>query len=227
MKNVTFFSVFVISALFLPACLRKKPKDNQKPIDSALDVNSTNDTIMISRDTITSTKNEEKEHSVTRKSIFDEDENDTNSDEIIIERELSRDNLLNSSTGEGISTYEKGVIGKNIGTVHFDFDVFQYIRRDEIKTIDDIIKNINNLLSQNKDISIMIRGHACNSAGSEKYNMQLSDRRALAIKEYFLKNTAISSENISAYGLGTAELIATGNKEQQAPNRRAEIYISY
>ena len=103
----------------------------------------------------------------------------------------------------------------------------QFIDKLSYKSINVLLKQINSLKEQNKDVAVTILGHSCNSAGSEKYNMQLSDRRALAIKEYILKHTSVYPERIFTYGLGTSEIICSGDKAQQAPNRRAEVYLSY
>src|SRR5205807_38061 len=68
-----------------------------------------------------------------------------------------------------------------------------------------------------------IEGHACNFDGSTEYNMMLSHRRAEKIANYFKKSGVKGEMHVK--GCGTTQLIVpAGNKEQQAPNRRVEIY---
>ena len=59
------------------------------------------------------------------------------------------------------------------------------ISNDELKKIED---EINQILSENKNSKLLIIGHACNSEGTEEYNMQLSDDRATAVKKILTKN---------------------------------------
>jgi outer membrane protein OmpA-like peptidoglycan-associated protein len=222
MKKSIFIPIVVISASFLTGCLRKKPKnitkiENDKTCESNNNLNHSCEC-----DTKSSHYDDNE---VIKKSIFDEEgEGDS---EIIIEREFPENTLTSSKGGKAIESINKAVVGKHIATLHFDFDVYKYIRREESAALDDIINTINSLKEQNKDVAVTILGHSCNSAGSEKYNMQLSDRRALAIKEYILKHTSVYPERIFTYGLGTSEIICSGDKAQQAPNRRAEVYLSY
>ena len=77
----------------------------------------------------------------------------------------------------------------------------------------------------NPNAKIIIEGHACNSCGSERYNLDLSNNRALAIKDKIIQNTSINADNISVFGCGTSHLIVHGGRSEQSPNRRVEIFI--
>ena len=224
MKNIKFFSFVTLASLLLPGCLKKKIKNPDKEQTNKLSIdNNENESIDFKRNTMQSHA-ENEDSSISRKSIFDE--NNEEDDEIIVEKHFANNSLYNAEGGKPIHENEECIATKNMGIVHFDFDVYQYIRKNEVGFLDAIIKKINILVQDKKDIKVMSRGHACNSAGSEKYNMQLSDRRAHAIKQYIIKNTNIDQDNISAFGLGSTELLVTGNKDEQAPNRRAEIFIT-
>ncbi len=75
----------------------------------------------------------------------------------------------------------------------------------------------------NKGYKISLEGHACDSAGSTEYNMMLSEDRAHAVADY-LREAGVKGE-FYITGHGCAHLIVpSGNREQQAPNRRVEIY---
>ncbi len=74
-----------------------------------------------------------------------------------------------------------------------------------------------------KGYRVSVEGHACDSAGSTEYNIMLSEDRARSVKEAFEKDGC--NGEILYVGYGCEHLIvATGDRSQQAPNRRCEIY---
>lgn len=74
-----------------------------------------------------------------------------------------------------------------------------------------------------KGYKISIEGHACDSAGSTEYNVMLSEDRARTVKEA-LEEKGVHGE-ILYVGYGCQHLIVpAGDKIQQTPNRRVEIY---
>jgi outer membrane protein OmpA-like peptidoglycan-associated protein len=76
-----------------------------------------------------------------------------------------------------------------------------------------------------KGYSLVVEGHACNSAGSSEYNLMLSERRAASIKNYFIDN-GVSKETIRTIGCGCEfpEVPRDGDRQAQAPNRRDVLY---
>ena len=74
-------------------------------------------------------------------------------------------------------------------------------------------------------IKIVVTGHACDFAGSEEYNLQLSDKRAKQMAEWIIHNTGIKEDDIIYFGCGTSRKVCDGGKEAQSANRRAEVYI--
>ncbi len=87
------------------------------------------------------------------------------------------------------------------------------------------INQIQREIDKNQNTTVIIEGHACNSCGSERYNLELSNNRAITIKNKILKNTSISPEKLSVFGCGTSHLIMHGGRVEQGPNRRVEIFI--
>lgn len=74
-----------------------------------------------------------------------------------------------------------------------------------------------------KGYKISVEGHACNSAGSTEYNMMLSEDRARAVADYLRKHGVVGE--IATIGHGSEHrIVESGTREQQAPNRRVEIY---
>ncbi len=84
------------------------------------------------------------------------------------------------------------------------------------------LDNIENILKKNPGLKIRIEGHT-DDIGSIKYNMDLSGKRAQAIKDYLI-DKGIDPLRITTTGLGYAQPIADNDTpEGRALNRRAEI----
>lgn len=86
------------------------------------------------------------------------------------------------------------------------------------------------LLTNYPMLNIKIIGHT-DALGSTVYNQRLSERRALAVKEYLISK-GISKERITAIGMGESHFIATNksengtdNPEGRKYNRRAEFNV--
>jgi OOP family OmpA-OmpF porin len=84
------------------------------------------------------------------------------------------------------------------------------------------LDNIENILKKNPGLKIRIEGHT-DDIGSMKYNIDLSGKRAQAIKDY-LVDEGIDPSRITTTGLGYAQPIADNDTpDGRALNRRAEI----
>ncbi|GJQ58871.1 MAG: hypothetical protein SCALA701_16720 [Candidatus Scalindua sp.] len=84
------------------------------------------------------------------------------------------------------------------------------------------LDNAINVLTRNEDLKIRIVGHTDN-IGSMDYNIDLSEKRANAIREYFVVK-GIDGSRITTTGVGFSEPIATNDTaEGRALNRRAEL----
>ena len=100
-------------------------------------------------------------------------------------------------------------------TVLFEYDMYEIADRylGDMRQLED-------LLTEYPDLNLVIEGHADN-VGSERYNMGLSERRALAVREY-LVNLGVSSARISIVAKGESEPVASNDTpEGRALNRRA------
>ncbi len=97
---------------------------------------------------------------------------------------------------------------------------------DELKPasfteLDKLVKN----LKENPSKTIKITGHTDN-IGDEDYNLELSKRRALAVKRY-LVSQSISPSRILTEGLGETQPKASNESERgRAMNRRIEVRFS-
>lgn len=114
--------------------------------------------------------------------------------------------------GEGILiTFDSGIL----------FDIDSYALKPETR------KNADKLavtLNKYDETLIKVLGHTDNT-GTEKYNAQLSDKRAAAVKDYLVSKD-VRSGRLSDIGYGETDPIATNETaEGRALNRRVEIVI--
>ena len=122
---------------------------------------------------------------------------------------------------------------ENFERVYFDFDNFA-LRDDQEeivqKNVDLAKKMLEQAIEDGEDPTLVISGHACSSAGSATYNLALSEKRALKLKQRFVE-AGVNEERIKIIGLGSEAPVfvngepLAGNREQQAPNRRDELRI--
>jgi len=86
------------------------------------------------------------------------------------------------------------------------------------------LENLTSSLKKNPETNVMIIGHTDNT-GTAEHNMDLSVRRAEAVKSYITDN-GIPSTRLTTQGKGETEPIADNNTAAgRAQNRRVEIVI--
>lgn len=140
------------------------------------------------------------------------------------------DSATNKKRLEDIIVFnEKGVSIRREGNnlilsmpelILFDFDKYEV--KEVIKPS---LATLARALKENKDIRIKIDGYT-DFIGSEGYNLELSVKRAKAIKTFLVSKGAIEN-NISIEGYGKQNPVATNSTEQgRSRNRRVEFIIS-
>jgi outer membrane protein OmpA-like peptidoglycan-associated protein len=86
------------------------------------------------------------------------------------------------------------------------------------------LQRLEKLLKDHENFRIEISGHTCNK-GPAEYNLDLSKRRAKAVKQYLIKN-GIDAGRIRVKGYGQTKPIETNNTpEGRSENRRVEFRI--
>lgn len=84
------------------------------------------------------------------------------------------------------------------------------------------------LIQTNPDAKFIIEGHT-DTIGNDRYNEELSLKRAGAVRDWLLEKLKIAATNIQAVGYGKSRPIpgvpTSGTPEEQALNRRVEIVI--
>jgi len=104
--------------------------------------------------------------------------------------------------------------------VQFDFD------KADIKSVyQPQFDEIAQILIESPDITMTVEGHTC-WIGTEEYNQGLSERRANAVKEKFVRDYGISADRIQTEGYGETRPIADNRTlEGRRKNRRAIAII--
>ena len=132
------------------------------------------------------------------------------------------------AVSDGQGAVSKAIVSVNVIKVHsIDLTKMHYVnfiyKKTELTDIskDKILQIIDRLKTADK-IDIFISAHT-DSIASNKYNMELSERRAEALKEFLIKS-GIPAESITAVGKGEEEPMAdNATKSGQAINRRGEF----
>ena len=102
-------------------------------------------------------------------------------------------------------------------TVYFEFDKFN-LNSKSLQTL----KSAVSAMKDNKSIRITIAGHA-DERGTREYNLALGQRRADAVKDYFVLN-GINKNRINVKSYGEERPASYGSDEvSYSKNRRAEI----
>lgn len=82
-----------------------------------------------------------------------------------------------------------------LGDIHFDFN-----KATLTKVATGILDSNIKTLKENPGVKVQIEGHAC-AHGPENYNMALGERRANAVKEYFV-NKGIAADRLTTISYG-------------------------
>ncbi len=83
-----------------------------------------------------------------------------------------------------------------------------------------VLKEIADVLKQYADVKIVVTGHT-DSDGTDNNNLELSKKRADAVKDALVKDYAIDESRIKTDGKGEAEPVSDNStKAGKAQNRR-------
>ena len=82
------------------------------------------------------------------------------------------------------------------------------------------------IVQTNPDATFVIEGHT-DSFGGDEFNVDLSLKRAEAVRRWLVERLRIDAANISVVGIGKARPIVSiaGTAEEQSLNRRVEIVV--
>ncbi|MCK4672882.1 OmpA family protein, partial [candidate division WOR-3 bacterium] len=133
--------------------------------------------------------------------------------------------------------YEKEIIiepGKTleleVALVKKEFVIYFETNKVELKpesheTLDKAAVMIKKLLAENPDITVELQGYTDNR-NSEEYNIDLSERRAGAVKNYLVTKHNIETSRLITKGYGESRPVASNDTpEGMTKNRRVELII--
>jgi outer membrane protein OmpA-like peptidoglycan-associated protein len=102
--------------------------------------------------------------------------------------------------------------------IYFDFN------RDTIKPESEpVLKEIVQAMTDNPDWKLTVEGHTDN-IGGDAYNLDLSKRRAAAVKDALVTRYHIAADRLSTNGFGASRPVETNDTlEGRARNRRVEL----
>ncbi len=152
------------------------------------------------------------------------------------ERELKRKEALKAEVNKKenlkeIIAKEKDIVKNKKGQlivktdeINFDYKLW-YLRRDAKKAIDKVI----GLMKKYPEMIVEVGTHS-DIRGNNRYNLNLSQKRAGSVREYFMKN-GIEPDRIFATGYGETKPLITCateeacSEEQHELNRRCEFVV--
>ncbi len=106
-----------------------------------------------------------------------------------------------------------------MNNIFFDFDSY-VLKEDSYPELDRTV----DFMNKYKNIKLLIMGHT-DDIGSEKYNLDLSEKRAQAVMNYMLSK-GIDRSKLRCKGFGNSMQLETGdNEESRRKNRRVEFKI--
>ena len=106
-----------------------------------------------------------------------------------------------------------------LSNVLFDFDK-STLKQPSLSSLNAIVKN----LKSRKFLLLEISGHT-DSIGTDEYNLNLSERRARSVMNYFTE-MGIDPKRMCSVGMGASLPIASnGTAEGRQQNRRTEIHV--
>ncbi|MEN9361767.1 MAG: peptidoglycan-associated lipoprotein [Verrucomicrobiota bacterium] len=111
------------------------------------------------------------------------------------------------------------VVKHDIAAVHFDFDSAAIKPEEAAK-----VQAMAAFLTANPKYVCVIKGHS-DERGSEEYNRALSERRALAVKEALIQNTAALAPRLNSQSMGEENSTPNGNDAVWSAERRAEFEV--
>jgi peptidoglycan-associated lipoprotein len=103
-------------------------------------------------------------------------------------------------------------------TVYFDLDSAT-IKKSEYKKLEEVANFLTNHLAD----ALRVEGN-CDERGTEKYNLSLGEKRALAVREY-LANLGVDAAQIGTVSYGKAKPAVPGHDEAAWSKNRRDDFV--
>jgi peptidoglycan-associated lipoprotein len=129
---------------------------------------------------------------------------------------ISEEDLAKTRQEKGRTSAEEAVAA-NLQDVYFDFDSYG-IRSQDMP----VLKKMAEWLQANPAIRLTIEGY-CDERGTTEYNLALGQKRAGAVKDYFVAS-GVSDQRLKTVSYGKEAPVDAGHTEEAwAKNRRAHF----
>jgi outer membrane protein OmpA-like peptidoglycan-associated protein len=110
--------------------------------------------------------------------------------------------------------------------------LFDFNKANILPKAQEALKQAADVIHQKAKGTVRIEGHT-DSVGSDRYNQELSERRAEAVKTWFVREEGLGNIAFAAQGFGATKPVAPNRKpdgsddpEGRQKNRRVEIVIA-
>jgi type IX secretion system PorP/SprF family membrane protein len=152
----------------------------------------------------------------------EEDNPASSTDETLNKKdENEQQDEITVKTEAGVVTYFPHELEDLSYDFQFDFDAYNLNKEDER-----YIRDMTEILRQNKRVKVKLTGHTDN-VGTEEYNMELAFERAKKIGIILLKN-GVPKRKIKLITKGESEPMSTNETtEGRAKNRRVQMELIY
>jgi OOP family OmpA-OmpF porin len=132
--------------------------------------------------------------------------------------------VVQKAVPQAASAMETAIVEKGRVTLNVEFDTAKSTIR---KSSHEEIGKLAAVLKKYPDLKILIEGHTDN-VGNAKYNEQLSQRRADAIRKNLVEKYGIDASRLNTKGYGLTRPVASNaTKEGRQKNRRVEAAAEY
>ena len=124
---------------------------------------------------------------------------------------------------QAVPTAEVSRVGEGI---NMTFDASLAFKINSAEISDSYKKDLNaaaSVFKNYKDTNIHIEGHT-DDTGSEEYNMALSERRAMAVRDYLIAQ-GVDASRLTAEWYGETQPKYPNDEANRAKNRRVELAI--
>ncbi|WP_299710960.1 OmpA family protein [uncultured Tenacibaculum sp.] len=144
-----------------------------------------------------------------------------NAEKLVLEKEKRANEIVENE--KDIEKQKDRIVIKT-DEISFDYNLW-YLRRDSKKAIYRVI----NLMKKYPDMIVEVGTHS-DIRGNNRYNLELSQKRATAVRLYFLES-GIEPDRISAIGYGETQPLVkckseeSCTEEQHEINRRCEFIV--
>ena len=125
---------------------------------------------------------------------------------------------------EPVTAVEQKIIEKGRVTLMIEFDTGKTVVKPRYYNE---IQNVADVMKKHPDLNIVIEGHTDNVGGA-KYNLNLSQKRAEAVKRVMETKFGVAASRIKAQGFGYSKPIASNKTpDGRQKNRRVEAAAEY